>query len=371
MIDSAVIFVNPTVPPTVTIGTPNDTVCAGALTSFGAIPVNGGFAPSYVWSVNGVNSGIGPAFSYVPSDGDVVKVVITSSPCAVPDTGSSSIVLHTVSTVMPAVSAATSTGTNTVCAGHLVTFAATPTFGGTSPTYRWYKNGVAVATGPYFTYAPANGDIVGVTMRSTFDCRAADSVSSTPITMTTVPVLTPVVGIVAHPGASIAAGQTATLTATVSSGGSAPTYQWKVNGIAVPGATSATFISSTFANGDAVSVTVTSSGPCTASSAATVHMSVGFTGIGQVGTDMDIRLTPNPNDGVFTVKGKLANASDADVYVEILDMLGQVVYKGNTKAKQGNIDTQITLSNNLANGMYTLRLTSGDARAVFHFVLEQ
>ncbi len=52
-------------------------------------------------------------------------------------------------------------------------------------------------------------------------------------------------------------------------------------------------------------------------------------------------------------------------------MLGQSVYKGKVIAKNGVINEQIQLTNNLANGMYMLNLQSGEDRKVFHFVLEQ
>lgn len=66
------------------------------------------------------------------------------------------------------------------------------------------------------------------------------------------PVL-PVVTITANPGANIAAGQTVVLTASATNAGPAPAYQWFVNGMPVAGATTPTFASSNFVNGDSVS----------------------------------------------------------------------------------------------------------------------
>jgi hypothetical protein len=52
-------------------------------------------------------------------------------------------------------------------------------------------------------------------------------------------------------------------------------------------------------------------------------------------------------------------------------MLGQVVYRNNVTAHNGNINELISLSNTLANGMYMLNLNSGNEHKVFHFVIEQ
>jgi subtilisin-like proprotein convertase family protein len=368
---TAYIFINPTVPPSVSITSAAGlTVCTGTTVTFTANPVNGGFSPTYQWSVNGVNTGTGVTFSYVPANGDVVTVLITSSPCASPDTGSSSVVMAVVPFAMPTVSVTTSVGGSSSCAGNPVTFTAMPVLGGTAPAFKWIQNGIAVATGPTYTYIPADGDIIRVVMYSSFACRLADSVVSSNIVMDVLPVFTPVVTINSFPGLSISPGQSDTFTAIVSGAGPAPTYQWRINGVAVPGATTFIFITNTLSNGDAVSISVTSSGPCGGiTTTKTVYMNVGSTGVNTVATGMVIRLAPNPNKGTFNIKGSMPG--NEDVYIEVLDMLGQTVYKSSITPKNGEIDELINLNNNLANGMYMLNVRSGNEAKTFHFVMEQ
>jgi len=84
---------------------------------------------------------------------------------------------------------------------------------------------------------------------------------------------------------------------------------------------------------------------------------------------MDVRLVPNPNKGAFSLQGTLATASNEELNVEVTNMLGQVVYSGKVKANAGAINERIELSN-AASGMYLLNLSTGNDRAVFHFVIE-
>lgn len=366
------VFINPTTPPTVSISTGSlgDTVCAATFVMFTATPTFGGISPTYQWSVNGTPTGTGTTFGYIPANGDVVTVLITSSSCASPDTASSSVVMTVTSLVTPSVTITSSVGDST-CTGTMAIFTANPVFGGPTPTFRWVKNGINVATGPTYTFLPADGDNVYVVMNSSYACTFVDSVSSDTIHMHVSPVLTPTVTIVADPGLVIAPGQSDTLKAYVSPAMPA-TYQWKRNGVIIIGATNAVFISTSFADGDFINCVVTVVGPCGPVSAiATVHMTVtGGAGIGQVIThDMDIRLLPNPNKGAFTIKGDLGITDDQDITLEVTNMLGQSVYKAKATVRRGRVDIPVQLDNTLANGMYILKVRTENGDKTINFVI--
>jgi len=183
----------------------------------------------------------------------------------------------------------------------------------------------------------------------------------------------PSVFIKVSPITSIATGAADTLTAIVTNGGPSPLYQWYKNGNIIPGATNSVYTSNSFANHDSMSVRVVSSGGCggvlTDNSVIITVYGVGVTQVASlVG---DLRLIPNPNKGIFTVKGSLGATVDQEVSIEITDMLGQVIYRNNLTAKSGAINEPIQLSSTLANGMYMLNLRSANEHKVFHFVIEQ
>jgi gliding motility-associated-like protein len=124
-------------------------------------------------------------------------------------------------------------------------------------------NGVNVAgqtASTFSTSTLANGNIVSVMMTSNDPCANPATATSSPITIFTASV-TPSVTITST-STSICNGGSITFNATPTNGGSAPTYQWMINGVNVTGQTASTFSTSTLANGNTVSVMMTGNDPC-------------------------------------------------------------------------------------------------------------
>ncbi len=375
MSGSALITLIPTVTPAVSIiDTPGLSVCAGTSVTFNPVPVHGGLSPTYQWLVNGVDVASTTGYHFIPADGDVVQVKMTSDTlCPSPATVSSTVTMTVNLPGIPHVSIATTPG-DTVCYGTAVTMTAVPTMGGISPAYVWTLNGGIAGSDPMFTFVPGTGDHVYCTMTSNYMCRLANTAISDTVIMTVDTALTPIVTITATPGTDIAVGAFDTLVASATSAGWHPTYQWFKNGLPVAGATTNTYISNNFNYPvqDSITCMVTADDACRITSFQWVYINAGKLGVTPVsnGTS-DITVIPNPNKGAFMIKGSLGVTRDEDVQVEITNMLGQVVYRNTITAHNGIVNERITLPGNVANGMYLLNLHSGAGNEVFHIVVEQ
>ncbi len=373
MAGSASVVITPLVTPVVTIAaSPSDSVCPGETVMVSPVTTTGGTAPTYTWKVNGVTVSTANTYSFIPSNGDVVTVRMASNmACLAAPTATGTKTLTVLPTALPAVTV-TSDPNDTVCQYNPVTFTVHPSYGGTSPVYAWMVNGTAVGTGVTYSYVPQDGDNVYCTMSSNYRCRMATTVASENIIMSVDSLIIPHVNVYPAPGFIVEAGKPVTLRAEATNAGSAPKYQWKVNGVAIPGATLRDY-TAIFHDYDSVTCMVTSSGVC-ANIGTHGWVFITVTPLGSshtAATGSSLQLVPNPNRGIFTIRGTLGTATNEVVNVEVTDMLGQVVYRGEMESKQGRVEGTVRLDNSLANGMYILTLRSGEQQQMFHFVLEQ
>jgi uncharacterized protein YjdB len=376
MAGTATVVITPTVVPSVTINTGvGDTVCTGTSVTFTALTTAGGGSPSFQWTVNSSPVGSGSSYTYTPLNGDVVEVMLTSSAaCATPATVSDDVTMTVRNNETPVVTITAAPG-DTVCQGTMVHYSVSSLYGGTAPVYNWYVNGAPVSiASSSFSYVPVNNDVVFVNMNSNYLCLLAPSATSNHIAMKVETTVAPSVTVNASYGTYMAGVvYNDTFTAVVSNGGFNPVYQWSINGVAVVGATSPTLIMASVNNGDAVTCVVVNGNTCgTFSGSATVVVSINTVNTQTITSITgDIRLVPNPNKGVFVLKGSLGTIADEDCTIDVTNMLGQVVYSSGVKVRNGEIDEQVSLDKALANGMYIVNLRAGSATKVFHMVVEQ
>ncbi|MEI6436956.1 MAG: hypothetical protein WCP32_19190, partial [Bacteroidota bacterium] len=161
--------------------------------------------------------------------------------------------------------------TNTICAGASVTFIATPTNGGTTPAYQWKNNGTDISGATSTSYTSStltDGDVITCMLTSNATCATGNPATSNAVTMTVNPIL-PVSVAIAASANPVCAGTSVTFTATPTNGGPTPAYQWKKGGTNISGATGATYTSSTLANGDVITCTLTSNATCATGNPAT------------------------------------------------------------------------------------------------------
>jgi PKD repeat protein len=271
------ITVTPTVAPTLSIALTggSNPLCAGSFITFTASSTNGGGSPSYQWKVNGVNAGTNSSTftTTTLNNGAVVTCVMTSNAtCATPSAIASSGITMTVNSTAPAsVSIALTSNNNPICIGAAAVFAATPGNGGITPSYQWKINSVnAGNNSPTFTTNTlSNGDVVTCVLSSNAPCASSTLATSAGITMTVSSLLTPTIGVSLISGTNpFCAGSAITLSASSVNGGSAPTFQWKVNG-ANTGSNSAVFSSTTLANGNSIICVMASNLSCSSPNTAT------------------------------------------------------------------------------------------------------
>ncbi|MBS1585055.1 MAG: T9SS type A sorting domain-containing protein [Bacteroidetes bacterium] len=266
--NGANLTINPLVTPAVSITvSPGTTICAGDNVTFTASPTNGGPTPSYQWYVGATPVGTNSS-TYTTTtlaNGNQVKVVMTSSdPCPSPLTATSNTITMTVNPLLtPTVNVTSVPAANNVCVGQSVTFTANVTNQGPTPVYAWYKNGNPVGTNSstYTDNLLVNGDQLTCKLTSNAPCVIVNPVTSSPLTVTVMPNVTPTVSIAANPGSTICAGSNATFTATPVNGGPTPSYQWYVGATPV-GSNSPTYSTTTLTNGSVVSCVMTSNASC-------------------------------------------------------------------------------------------------------------
>ncbi len=150
-------------------------------------------------------------------------------------------------TVTPSVTIASSNG-DTICAGSITNFSASIVNGGTAPVYTWLVDGTPVSAASTFSFAPADGQIVSVTITSNALCPSGTA--SDAVTMSVLPNLAPSVTIGVAPGDTVCQGTMVTFSATSVNGGTAPHYEWRLNGSTIV-STGITY-TMTPNNGDAV-----------------------------------------------------------------------------------------------------------------------
>lgn len=202
------------------------------------------------------------------------------------------------------VAIAITSGSNPSCTGSSVTFTATPTNGGSAPVYQWKVGGVNVGTNSptYTTTTLTNGQVVTCVMTSNLSGATGSPATSNAITMTVNSAAAPTVSIAITSGTNpTCAGSSLTFTATPTNGGSAPAYQWKVNGVNA-GTNSATFTTSTLTNGQVVTCVMTSNSTCATTPTAT-----------SAGITVTVNATVTPAVSIALTAGTNPSAAGASV----------------------------------------------------------
>ncbi|WP_276134998.1 T9SS type A sorting domain-containing protein [Polluticoccus soli] len=331
----------------------NTPICAGANLNLTANSSTSGV--TYSWTgPNGFTSNTqNPTIpAATPKDAGTYQVTATLNGCT-----------SAAASTVPAINIVSSIGgwaspSDTVCAGSTVTFVVVPTNPGPTPTYQWYKNGVAISGANstlYVTSAVIDGDSFYCQMIAPNVCANTLNLHSNGIKMHVLPITTtPSIDISSNPSTPLP-GQNILFMANVSNGGYKPTFQWQRNGQNVVGAIHANWSTSGLHPNDKINCIVESSDPCaTPKNAYSDTMVVNFpTGIEDINKG-ESSLYPNPNNGSFVV---YLPSAGGYVSIDVVNTVGQKVY---SVPMATGTKLEVTLPASVANGAYMLKLTTNE-----------
>jgi Secretion system C-terminal sorting domain len=288
-------FLQPTSYSVTINASPDSIICPGKQVQLTAALNNVTFV-SYKWYKNSgiqISTSASPTFTNLVNN-DEVYLVITPSGLNCPSTvnDTSNVIRFTVLPVTSPTIYTIPISSFTLCAGDTAKLATITTNTGTSPTYQWYKNGsIFTSTDSILVDGTtANGDNYYCIVYSSNLCASPDSSVSSTTAFTVSSALIPNITIAPQFGSSICAGATLTINSTITNGGSAPTYQWKINNVNV--STAPDYSASNFANGDVVQCFLTSSLSCAVPSLDSSN-SITLTVNADVTPTISIAVSPN------------------------------------------------------------------------------
>jgi hypothetical protein len=248
--------------PSITSQPAPQTVTAGQSATF-TVAASGTSPLSYQWQKNGANISGATATSYTTpatssgDNGSMFDVVVSNTAGSV----SSHQAALTVNAAASAPTITTQPASQTVTAGLTATFTVVAT--GTAPlSYQWQKNGANISGANAASYTtPATTSSDNATTFDVVVSNTGGNVTSHQATLTVTASATAPVITTQPANQTISAGQTATFS-VVATGTTPLTYQWQLNGTAIPGATSASYttpVTTTANSGEQFRVTVTNS----------------------------------------------------------------------------------------------------------------
>jgi len=327
----------------------NNTICDGENVAFAATPTNGGATPIYEWQVNGSTVGTNNSTysSTTFNDGDIVTCILISSEVCNDGPATSNSITMTVSSSLPA--SVIIAGSTAICAGDDNTYTATPTNGGTTPTYEWQVNGFTVGTNSdtYTTSLLNVGDIITCTLTSSEACATSNPATSNTLTVITVD---------DYPTAGFYYATNFLDVNFTNNSTNAVSYSWDFG----DGNTSTDIDPShTYANDGTYTVTLIATNGC-GDDTITINISVIGVSIADIPKLSDVEIYPNPTSGLITID---LHNNKVDK-LEIFDVVGKLQY---SKVKVNNI-TKLNLDK-LNKGIYFIKLINKDNSSVYKIIV--
>ena len=316
------------------------------------------------WVMTGATTGSSPAtginfvgtqtFNLTGTTGQGVTTITYTVRDAAGNTATCSFIVTVIDAWIPVISG--QPANQTVCVGSNAAFSVTATVPAGNPlTYQWQAwNGTAWVNIPGANTSTLTLNSVTFSMNTnsyrvilTGRCSVVTSGFGTLFVNQL-----PTVSILASGPLVLLPPQSVTLTAVVNPGGG--TYQWFKNGVAIPGATSASLVGLTVSDIGTYRVRYTDLNGCVATSA---DMTVS----GQVSDGLFIY--PVPNDGHFHVR--FYNQANEEVTVRVFDMRGALIYLKKVTTTLPYTDIDVDMRNRItATETYLVEVRGGDGRLI-------
>jgi len=242
-------------------------------------------------------------------------------------------------TVNPILAASVSVveSTNIICEGSAVTFTATPTNGGITPTYQWQLNGTDLTDETISTYTSsslADADQLKCIMTSSEACVYGSPATSNVVTIT----------VNAKPSTPIITQYVTTQNENLLHSDALAGNQWyNANGL-INGAVNQDY--AVISNGtyyDIVTINGCSSDP-------SISINIVTIGVDVTSNNKSIEVYPNPVSNELTIEIK---GGTHKTEFEIYNSTGQIIYKGNL------LEKTVVQTTNFIPGIYIVKLDNG------------
>jgi PKD repeat protein len=253
-------------------------------------------ATSYSWTFVGgtpnTSTDQNPSVSYTTSGIFDVVLEVTNS------FGTNTMTKSSFINVNPQISSSVTINSddldNTICSGSLISFTASASNGGVSPSYQWKLNGNNTGTNsPNFSSnLLTDNNVISCVMTSSALCASPTAATSNFLTISVLDNLTPTIAISSSDVDNVICdGEIILFSAGITNGGNSPQYQWTINGVGT--GTSQDFLNTTLINGATVACELISNETCLSSQSVT---STSITTIVNSLSEPSISITSNDAD---------------------------------------------------------------------------
>lgn len=215
-------------------------------------------------------------------------------------------------------------------------------------TYQWLKNGGSISGASAQTYAPTKPASYSVSESNSFGCNSVSAAASVTVLSSPAPTITPLGNL------DICSTGSVVLHAN---SGAGYLYQWEKETDLLSGKTNQNYTATVQGN---YKVIISGSNGCSKTSKGTkVTNSCKEDLTAGISSPALLALYPNPTDGKFVIDLQLGDDENSKAMVNVINMIGQVVYDETLPVSNGVLRQEIQLKNS-TDEMYLVKVIVND-----------